>query len=99
MEMDLRHALPRVRVPAIVIVGQHDRVTPPGTAVDLVGSLPDAKLVVVEHAGHMAMLERPAEVNHDIRVFARGCFSGTGPRANGRGAPKKPRKRAPETTT
>jgi hypothetical protein len=47
----------------------------------------------------MAMLERPAEVNHDIRVFARGCFSGTGPRANGRGAPKKPRKTAPETTT
>ena len=39
MEMDLRHALPRVRVPAIVIVGQHDRVTPPATAVELVGML------------------------------------------------------------
>jgi hypothetical protein len=26
---------------------------------------------VVENAGHMAMLERPAEVNHDLRVFAR----------------------------
>jgi pimeloyl-ACP methyl ester carboxylesterase len=76
MEMDLRHALPRVRVPTIVIVGQHDRVTPPATAVELVGGLPDATLVVVEHAGHMAMLERPAEVNHDVRVFARSCFLG-----------------------
>jgi pimeloyl-ACP methyl ester carboxylesterase len=83
MEMDLRHALPRVRVPAIVIVGQHDRVTPPATAVELVGLLPDATLVVVEHAGHMAMLERPAEVNHDIRVFARSCLSSADPRTNG----------------
>lgn len=71
MEMDLRHALPHVNVPALVIVGQHDRVTPPAAAVELVGGLPDAKLVVVEDAGHMAMLERPAEVNHDLRVFAR----------------------------
>ena len=90
MEMDLRYALPRVRVPAIVIVGQHDRVTPPATAVELVGALPDAKLVVVEHAGHMAMLERPAEVNHDIRVFARKCASRAPAfrRANGRDASK-----------
>lgn len=74
MEMDLRHALPQVRVPALVVVGQHDRVTPPASAVDLVGGLPDARLVVIEHAGHMAPLERPAEVNHAIRVFARGCL-------------------------
>jgi pimeloyl-ACP methyl ester carboxylesterase len=86
MEMDLRRALPRVRVPAIVIVGQHDRVTPPATAVDLVGGLPDATLVVVEHAGHMAMLERPAEVNHDIRVFARRCFAASGRRTDAQGA-------------
>ncbi len=71
MEMDLRHALPQVGVPALVIVGQHDRITPPAAAVELVGGLPDARLVVIEDAGHMAMLERPAEVNHDLRVFAR----------------------------
>ncbi len=75
MEMDLRHALPRVRVPALVVVGEHDRVTPPAIAVELVGDLPDAHLVVVEHAGHMAPLERPAEVNHEIRVFARARLS------------------------
>ena len=71
MEMDLRDALPLVCVPALVIVGQLDRVTPPAAAVELVGGLRDAKLVVVENAGHMAMLERSAEVNHDLRVFAR----------------------------
>jgi pimeloyl-ACP methyl ester carboxylesterase len=83
MDMDLRHALPLVRVPSLVVVGEHDRVTPPATAVELVGDLPDATLVVVEHAGHMAMLERPAEVNHDLRVFARRCLGGD-PRENAR---------------
>ena len=97
MEMDLRHALPRVRVPVVVIVGQHDRITPPATAVDLVGVLPDATLVVVEHAGHMAMLERPAEVNHDIRVFARSCLqrfdtADNGTRSHRRSAKNAPRK-------
>ena len=80
MEMDLRHALPRVCVPALVIVGQHDRVTPPAAAVELVGGLPDANLVVVENAGHMVMLERPAEVNHDLRVFARRSLGREGER-------------------
>jgi pimeloyl-ACP methyl ester carboxylesterase len=84
MEMDLRHALPRVRVPALVVVGQHDRVTPPASAVELVGGLPDGTLAVVEHAGHMVMLEQPAEVNHQVRMFARGCLPGADPRRNGR---------------
>jgi pimeloyl-ACP methyl ester carboxylesterase len=84
MEMDLRHALPRVRVPALVMVGQHDRVTPPASAVELVGGLPDATLAVVEHAGHMVMLERPAEVNHQIRTFARGCVPVADGRRSGR---------------
>jgi pimeloyl-ACP methyl ester carboxylesterase len=100
MEMDLRHALPRVRVPAVVIVGRHDRITPPATAVVLVGVLPDANLVVVEDAGHMAMLERPAEVNHDIRVFARSCFQRAEHAVNGtvsrRRTAKKPTTEEPK---
>ncbi len=96
MEMDLRHALPRLRVPAVVIVGQHDRITPPATAVELVGVLPDATLVVVEHAGHMAMLERPAEVNHDIRVFARSCLQRVDPAENGTRSPRRSAKKAPK---
>ena len=84
MEMDLRHALPRVRVPALVIVGEHDRVTPPAIAVELVGGLPDATLAVIRHAGHMVMLERPVEVNHDLRVFARRCLDTRSPSRNGK---------------
>jgi pimeloyl-ACP methyl ester carboxylesterase len=71
MEMDMRHAVPRLKVPAIVVVGEHDRVTPPAAAIELAGALPEARLVVIEGAGHMPMLERPLELNREIRGFAR----------------------------
>lgn len=71
MRMDFRHALPRVTVPALVAVGDQDRVTPPGSAVELAAALPDGRLFIVEGAGHMAMLERPERLNPELRAFAR----------------------------
>ncbi len=73
MEMDLRHALPRVVVPALVIVGEHDRVTPPAAAVELAGGLPQGELTILPGAGHIAMLERPEELNRAIERFADRC--------------------------
>ena len=72
MEVDLRHALPRANVPALVVVGEHDRVTPPAAAIELAGELPDARLVVIAGAGHLPMLERPVELD-EIRPFANAC--------------------------
>lgn len=70
MDMDLRHAVPRVRVPALVVVGEHDRVTPPAVAIELTGRLPQGRLAVISGAGHMPMLERPLELNREISAFA-----------------------------
>jgi pimeloyl-ACP methyl ester carboxylesterase len=75
MEADLRPALRHVTVPALVIVGQHDRVTPAAAAVRLVADLPRGSLTTVERAGHMVMLERPDEVNAQIEAFARSVFA------------------------
>jgi pimeloyl-ACP methyl ester carboxylesterase len=83
MEADLRPALQHVSVPALVIVGQQDRVTPATAAVRLVADLPKGSLATVENAGHMVMLERPGEVNDHLRAFAAVAFgreeSGRGP--------------------
>jgi pimeloyl-ACP methyl ester carboxylesterase len=75
LEVDLRHSLPRVRVPVLVVVGEHDRVTPPATAVELAGGLPDARLVVLAGSGHLPMLERPDELVEEIKNFANGVLS------------------------
>jgi pimeloyl-ACP methyl ester carboxylesterase len=86
MEVDQRHVVSRVRVPALVVVGEHDRITPPAAAVELAGSLPDARLVVLEGAGHLAMLERPVELDRELRLFARSVLGADPPPAKkGRG--------------
>ena len=75
MEMDLRHAVPRVRVPAVVLVGEHDRVTPPAGAVALAGALPEGRLVVIPDAGHIPMLETPEVVGGELSGFARAVLA------------------------
>ncbi len=49
-------------VPAAVLVGDRDRLTPPPCAESIAEALPGTELTVCPGAGHMLMLERPAEV-------------------------------------
>ncbi len=89
MDMDLRHALRHVTVPALVVVGEHDRVTPPGAAVALVGELPDGRLEVLEGAGHIAMLERHEAFNERLAAFAGGVLGGPKGRRNAQRSAKR----------
>ena len=50
-------------VPAAVLVGSRDRLTPPACARSIAGALPFADLSVLPGAGHMLPLERPHEVS------------------------------------
>lgn len=69
--LDLREAAPLVKVPALVMVGEHDRLTPARHAHRLMQMLPDAQLVELAGVGHMAPLEAHHEVTAHIRAFAR----------------------------
>jgi pimeloyl-ACP methyl ester carboxylesterase len=69
MEMDLRHAIEHIRVPALVIVGEQDRMTPPSSSVALAGELPQGRLEVVEGAGHFPMMERHEDFNRRLAAF------------------------------
>ncbi|MEU5944462.1 alpha/beta hydrolase [Micromonospora sp. NPDC047465] len=51
------------RLPAAALVGDRDRLTPPPCAESIAAALPATKLTVCPGAGHMLMMERPAEVN------------------------------------
>jgi pimeloyl-ACP methyl ester carboxylesterase len=71
VDVDLRPALGNVTVPALVIVGDGDRLTPPGASRALQRALPDARLAVIPRAGHAAMLERHREFNSIVSAFLR----------------------------
>jgi len=71
LEMDLVHALEHVTAPTLVLVGDVDRLTPPTSAEAMVRVLPDARLHVIEGAGHCAMLERHDEFDGAIEALLR----------------------------
>ena len=53
--------LGRIQVPALVVVGEHDVLTPPSESEQLHGAISRSILTVIPHAGHLSNLERPAE--------------------------------------
>ncbi|OIJ69572.1 alpha/beta fold hydrolase [Streptomyces mangrovisoli] len=64
---DYRGLLPRITVPALVVVGADDTYTPVADARELHAALPDSVLRVIEGAAHMPNLERPKEFNAALR--------------------------------
>jgi pimeloyl-ACP methyl ester carboxylesterase len=62
-DLDLSSALARVNVPALVVVGDGDRLTPPVHARRMVSALPQvAEFVLLKRTGHMVPVERPLEL-------------------------------------
>src|SRR5438876_1237612 len=70
VHLDVREALAAVDVPAVVVVGSRDVLTPPRMAREIVERMPHAELVVLDGAGHMPMLERRQAVSQLIADFA-----------------------------
>jgi pimeloyl-ACP methyl ester carboxylesterase len=66
---DVMGELEKIEVPALIICGQEDRLTPVKYAEYLRDHIPNATLRIVEGAGHMVMLERPEELNRAIEDF------------------------------
>ena len=59
---DVMGQLSEISVPSLAICGTADRLTPPKYSEYLQDQIPDGRLFMVEGAGHMVMLEKPAEV-------------------------------------
>lgn len=53
-------------VETLVIVGTEDKLTPPAHADIIVDALPGAEYVVIESAGHLAMMEYPELVDEQV---------------------------------
>lgn len=84
--VDLHHRVDTLTamraLPAAVLVGTHDRLTPRACAETIAAALPDAEHVVCLDAGHMLPLERPDEVTAAILRVCRQAI-GEAPVHNG----------------
>jgi 3-oxoadipate enol-lactonase len=58
-ELDLRPQLPQVKVPVLVLVGEHDEATPPPMSHELAALLPNARLKIIPGCAHVPQLQSP----------------------------------------
>jgi 3-oxoadipate enol-lactonase len=61
--------LPEIRVPTLVLHGTEDRMVPSDNAVLLAKRIPDARLVLLEGAGHVFHSEQPEEADRAVLDF------------------------------
>ena len=61
--------LGEIRVPALVMAGRDDFLFPPEHQAELAAGIPNARLEIIERAGHNAQIERPVEVMQAVRDF------------------------------
>lgn len=63
---DSTETLAAADVPALVVVGEHDTLTPPEAASAMVEALPQGELAVIPGAAHLTPIEAPAAVAEAI---------------------------------
>lgn len=66
---DSRPDLARIDVPALVLCGRDDAITPLDGSEEMAAEIAGARLVVLEDCGHLATLERPGEVTTALRQW------------------------------
>lgn len=70
---DVHDMLPHITVPTLVVVGEHDAISPPEEMKRIADAIPGAAYVVIPHSGHMTTVEEPAAVNQQLVQFVQAC--------------------------
>lgn len=66
---DSADLLPKIDVPALLMAGTHDELSPPAEMRGIADAISGAKFVEIPEAGHMAPLENAAAANVAMREF------------------------------
>ena len=66
---DTTDYLTKINIPALVICGEEDALTPPEVMKPLAEKIKEAVFVVIKNSGHMSPIENPIEVNEAIKKF------------------------------
>ncbi len=70
---DTTAALAGIKVPTLVLVGEHDAVTPPEASRAMHAAIPGSELHLVPGAGHVSNLENPEFFNAKLLAFLQRC--------------------------
>lgn len=68
---DTTEYLSKIKIPALVICGEFDALTPPAVMKPLAEKINGAEFVVIKNSGHMSPIENPKEVTEAIEKFLR----------------------------
>ena len=66
---DSRYTLSTIAVPTLVVVGEHDTVTPFDAAQVMKGGIENAELTMISSSGHLSPLEQPHQVHELVHEF------------------------------
>jgi pimeloyl-ACP methyl ester carboxylesterase len=70
-QFDRRADVGRIAAPTLVVCGDADQMTPPKFSEYLAQTLPNARLALIPHVGHMVALEAPDQVTAAVEAFLR----------------------------
>ncbi len=66
---DTTESLSKITIPTLVLVGEHDAITPQAAAKSMYERMQNSKMHVIENAAHMSCMENPNEFNRHIIEF------------------------------
>ncbi|MGA8904863.1 MAG: alpha/beta fold hydrolase [Candidatus Bathyarchaeia archaeon] len=66
---DTTEALASIKVPTLILVGEHDALTPPSASQEMHSKIPNSEIHVIPNAAHMSNLENPDEFNEHVLNF------------------------------
>jgi len=70
-DADLTHETPKINQPTLVLCGDQDIATPPELGRELAQAIPGARFSLINEAGHLACIEQPEAMAHQMMEFFR----------------------------
>ncbi|MEI7907761.1 MAG: alpha/beta fold hydrolase, partial [Bacteroidota bacterium] len=66
---DTTNALPNIKCPTLILVGDKDTLTPAASSQSMKENIPGAEMFIIPNAGHISNMENPAEFNKHLVSF------------------------------
>jgi 3-oxoadipate enol-lactonase len=66
--------LSKIKIPALLLCGENDALTPPDVMKQMADKINDAEFHIIKNAGHMSPIENPDDVNYSIISYLKKHF-------------------------